>query len=148
MGEVGIWEDEKGQGELRSKRGHPGVFENVKVYESTFKMDNVDRELRYLKFLMKYHDGKRSQIMIVTTCLEMDLKTLFKIIRARWLIENSIFNNLKKECGLEHCFVHGGNAVEAVICLIFFASNLFQLFYHRRIKRQIPIQRELVRLFH
>ena len=133
MGEVGIWEDEKG-------------FENVKVYESTFKMDNVDRELRYVKFLMKYPDGKRSQIMIVTTCMEMGLKTLFEIIRARWLIENSIFNNLKKECGLEHCFVHGGNAVEAVICLIFFASNLFQLFYHRRIKRQIPTQRELVRL--
>ena len=32
---------------------------------------------------MKYPNGKRSQIMIVTTCLEMDLKTLFKIIRAR-----------------------------------------------------------------
>ena len=83
MGEVDIWEDEKG-------------YENVKIYESTFKMDNVDRELRYVKFLMKYPDGKRSQIMIVTTCLEMDLKTLFKIIRARWLIENSILTILKK----------------------------------------------------
>ena len=43
--------------------------------------------------------------MIVTTCINMELKTLFKIIRARWDIENSIFNNLKKEYGLEHCFV-------------------------------------------
>jgi predicted transposase YbfD/YdcC len=133
MDEVDVWDDEKG-------------YENVKVYESTFKMDNVDRKLRYVKFLMKYPDGKRSQVMIVTTCMKMDLKTLFKIIRARWLIENSIFNNLKKECGLEHCFVHGGNGVEAVICLIFIASNLLQLFYHRRIKRHISTQRELVRL--
>ncbi len=47
--------------------------------------------------------------MIVTTCMEMGLKTLFKMIRARWDIENSIFNNLKTECGIEHCYVHGGN---------------------------------------
>ena len=90
-------------------------------------MDNVERELRYVKFLMKYPDGKCSQIMIVTTCMEKDLKTLFKIIRARWLRENSIFNNLKKECGLVHCFVHVGNAVEAVICLIFIAVNLVKM---------------------
>ena len=67
-----------------------------------------------------------AQVMIVTTCMDMALKTLFKIIRARWDIENSIFNNLKRECGLKHCFVHGGNAVEAVLYLIFMASsNLF-----------------------
>ncbi|WP_282434454.1 transposase [Desulfosporosinus acididurans] len=48
-------------------------------------------------------------------------------MRARWDIENSIFNNLKSEYGLEHCFVRGGNAVEAVLNLIFIASNLVQL---------------------
>ncbi len=57
-----------------------------------------------------------------------------------------IFNNMKQEAGLEHCFVHGGNAVEAVLWLIFIAGNLFQLFKLRRIKNHIPIQKELVRL--
>ena len=84
--------------------------------------------------------------MIVTTCTNMELKTLFKIIRARWDIENSIFNNLKKECGLEHCFVHGGNAVEAVLYLIFIASNIMQLFLFRRLRKQFSTQREIVRL--
>jgi len=70
-------------------------------------MDNVDQSLRFVKFAMKYKDKKRTQIMIVTTCMDMTLKTLLKIIRARWDIENSIFNNLKTGCGLEHCFVHG-----------------------------------------
>lgn len=46
------------------------------------------------------------------------------VVRARLDIENSILNNLKNECGLEHCFVHGEKAVEAVLCLIFIASNL------------------------
>ena len=83
---VEVWIDEKG-------------FENIKVYESTFKMDNVNRPLRFVKFLMKYPDGNRSQIMIVTTCTYMDLKTLFKIMRTMWLI---ILNKLKKECGLDY----------------------------------------------
>ena len=73
-------------------------------------------------------------------------KTLFKMIRARWDIENSIFNNLKTEYGLEHCFVHGGKAVEAVLYLIFIASNIMQLFLFRRLKKQFTTQREMVRL--
>ena len=76
----------------------------------------------------------------------MQLKTLFKIIRSRWDIENSTFNNLKKESGLEHCFVHGGNAVEAVLYLLFIASNIMQLFLFRRLMKNFSTQREIVRL--
>lgn len=97
---VDVWEDERG-------------FEKVEVYESIFTMDNVEQPLRFVKFAMKHKDKNRSQLMIVTTSMDMAHKTLFKIIRARWDIENSIFNNLKIECGLDHCFVHGGKAVEA-----------------------------------
>lgn len=46
-----------------------------------------------------------------------------------WNIENCIFNNLKKEAGLEHCY----NAVEAILYLIFIAGNILQLFKVRRI---------------
>ncbi|MCD6323107.1 MAG: spermidine/putrescine ABC transporter substrate-binding protein, partial [Clostridiales bacterium] len=45
-----------------------------------------------------------------------------------------------------HCFIHGGNAVEAILYLIFIASNLFQLFKQRRIKNTVTIQKELIRL--
>ena len=130
---VEVWTDGKG-------------FERVEVSESMFNMDNVEQELRFVKFAIKHQDNKRSQIMIVTTCRGMSLKTLFKIARSRWDIENSIFNNLKSECGLEHCYVHGGKALEAVLYLIFIASNLMQLFFNRRLKKHIKTQRELVRL--
>ena len=109
-------------------------------------MDNVEQPLRFVKFAMKHKNKKRTQIMIVTTCMDMALNTLFKIIRARWDIENSIFNNLKSECGLEHCFVHGGQAVEAVLYLIYIASNIMQLFLYRRLKKNYTTQREMVRL--
>jgi len=130
---VEVWIDEKG-------------FEKIEVYESVFTMDKVLEPLRFVKYTMKYPNKKWSQIMIVTTCMNMALKTLFKIIRARWDIENSIFNNLKKECGLEYCFVHGGKAVEAVLYLIFIASNIMQLFLFRRLRKHFSTQREMVRL--
>jgi len=115
MEAVEVWEEEKG-------------FEKVEVYESTFTMDNVKQPLRFVKFAIKHKNKKRTQIMIVTTCMDMALKSLFKIIRARWDIENSIFNNLKRECGLEHCFVRGGKTVDAAHYLLFMASNTMQLF--------------------
>ena len=130
---VEIWEDEKG-------------FEKVEVYESTFTMDNVEQPLRFAKFALKHKNKQRTQIMLVTTCMDMALKTLFKIMRARWDIENSIFNNLKRKCGLEHCFVHGGNAVEAVLYLILLASNIMQLFLLRQLRNHFTTQREIVRL--
>lgn len=125
---------------------HEKGFERVDVFESIFSMDQVSQPLRFVKYAMKHLDGKRSQIMIVTSAMAMDIKTLFKIIRARWDIENCIFNNLKRECGLEHCYVHGGKAVEAILNLIFIASNIIQLFYFRCIRKSISTQRELVRL--
>jgi hypothetical protein len=83
---IEAWECEKG-------------FEKIEVYESTFSMDNVEQSLRFVKFALKHKNKLRTQIMIVTTCMDMVLKTMFKIIRTRWDIENSIFNNLKRECG-------------------------------------------------
>ncbi len=67
-------------------------------------------------------------------------------MKARWDIENRIFNNLKNNANLNHCFVHGGNAVGAVLYLMFIASNLFQLFKQRRLKNHISNQIELARL--
>ena len=106
----------------------------------------MEQPLRYIKYAKRKSRTERSQILIVTTCLNMALETLYKIIKARWEIENSIFNNLKNEAAMGHCFVHGGNAVEAILYSIFIASNLFQLFKLRRIKNHVPIQKELVRL--
>ena len=77
--------------------------------------------------------------------MDIDLDTIFKIIRGRQDIENSIFHNLKTECGLEHCFVHGQNAIEAVFCLIFIAADYVRLFCFRRIKSSIKTQVELIR---
>lgn len=126
---------------------HDGEYK-IKAYESVFYMDGVERLLRYVKFAKKKSNGERSQVLIVTTALDMSVRTVYKIMKARWNIENRVFNNLKNHANLNHSFVHGGNASEAILYLMFIASNLFQLFKTRRLKNHVPIQIELVRLLH
>ena len=118
----------------------------IKAYESMFYLDGVERQLRYIKYKKKSRNGDRSQVLIVTTAMDMSVKTIYKIMKARWDLENRVFNNLKNNANLNHCFVHGGNAVEAILYLMFIASNLFQLFRLRRLKNYVPIQIELGRL--
>jgi len=80
--------------------------------------------------------------------MTLGVKTLYKIMKARWNLENRVFNNLKNNAHLNHCFVHGGNAVEAILYLMFIASNLLHLFKERRLKNHVSDQTELVRLLH
>ena len=47
--------------------------------------------------------------------------------------------------GLEHCYVHGGKAVEAILCLIFIAANIMQLIPLRRLKSHYQTKKEMVR---
>ena len=68
---VEIWTNENG-------------IEKVEVYESMFTMDNVDQPLRFVKFAIKHTNKKHTQIMIVTTCMNMTCKTVFSMIPARW----------------------------------------------------------------
>ncbi len=124
---------------------HDGEYK-IEAYESTFSMAGVKEPLRYLKFAKINKNGDHSQMLIVTTAIDMSMKTVYKIMKARWNIENRVFNNLKNNANLNHCFVHGGNAAEAVLYLMFIASNLLQLFKVRRLKNHVPIQIELVRL--
>lgn len=130
-----------------TKHWHDGQYE-ICAFESIFHMDGVQSALRYVKFAKRKSNGERSQVLIVTTALDMNIKTLYRIMKARWNIENRVFNNLKNYANLDHCFVHGGNAVEAILYLMFIASNLFQLFKTRRLKNHVPIQTELIRLLH
>lgn len=120
--------------------------DKIEVYESLFYLKEVEQKLRYVKYSITNASRKRNQILIITSCLELSLETLYKMIKARWNIENCIFNNLKSEASLGHYYVHGGKAIETIAGMIFIASNLFQLFKQRRIKNQVKIQKNLIRL--
>jgi hypothetical protein len=62
-------------------------------------------------------------------------RTALKIIRGRWHIENTGFNQWIQYWNLEHVFRHTGNAILALLLLWTLAFNLLQLFIYRRLKR-------------
>jgi len=106
----------------------------IRAHKSIIDMPCVKQPLLYIKFVKKHRNGDHSQRLVVTTAKDMGIKTVYKIMKARWNIENRVFNNFKNNANLNLCFVHGGNAAEAVLYLMVIASNLFQLFNTQRLK--------------
>ena len=104
-------------------KAHDG-YESIEVYEHYFQMNNVEQELRFVKFHQMKSNNKRTQRMIITTCMDAELQTLYKIIKARQDIENSIFHKLKTDSGLSHC-LYMGECNRSSIMFNFFSFKLF-----------------------
>ena len=66
---------------------------------------------------------------------QLSRRTALQIIRARWHIENTAFNQWIQYWNLGHVFRHGQNALTAVLLLWTLAFNLLQLFIYRRLGR-------------
>ena len=62
-------------------------------------------------------------------------RTALQIIRARWHIENTAFNQWIQYWNFGHVFRHTSNALMAVLLLWALAFNLLQLFVYRRLGR-------------
>lgn len=111
----------------------------VSAWETVVSMNGVTKLLKYVKFIKKVTNiktgkSKYTQMCIISTSHTIPLKTLFKIIKARWWIENSVFRQLKVQWHMEHCFIHYDNGIEATLMFMITAFNLMQLFFFRRLK--------------
>lgn len=55
-------------------------------------MAGVDQKLRYIKFAKQRANGDRSQVLIVTTAMNMEVRTTYKIMKADgiWKTESLI----------------------------------------------------------
>lgn len=62
-------------------------------------------------------------------------RTIHRVQRSRWHIENTLFNQWTQYWNLEHVFRHTTNAVQAVTLLWILAFNLLQLFVYCRLRR-------------
>jgi len=66
---------------------------------------------------------------------KLSRRTALQIVRARWHIEDTAFNQWIQYWNLSHVFRHTSNALMAVLLLWMLAFNLLQLFVYRRLKR-------------
>ena len=66
---------------------------------------------------------------------KVSLRTSLKIVRSRWHIENTAFNQWVQYWNLGHVYRHTGNALIAILLLWALVFNFLQLFVYRRLKR-------------
>ena len=65
----------------------------------------------------------------------LPVRTIHRLQRLRWHLENTAFNQWTQYWNLEHVFRHTPNAVHAVMLLWVLIFNLLQLFVYRRLRR-------------
>ena len=66
---------------------------------------------------------------------KLSRRTALRIVRARWHIENTAFNQWIQYWNLGHVFRHTSNALMALLLLWMLAFNLLQFFIYRRLGR-------------
>lgn len=92
-------------------------------------MTNYDEEVRVVKFEQISRSGKKiKEVWLVTTSMTIRPETLWKIMRARWEIENNGFHQLKTYYHANHCYCHA--AVEQIFLLQLIAFNLRENYLH------------------
>jgi hypothetical protein len=73
-------------------------------------------------------------VSIGVAARKLTSRQLLKVIRGRWHIENTGFNQWTQHWPFEHVFVNNWRGMEAVFGFLFSAFNLMQLFLYRQVK--------------
>lgn len=118
------------KGKIKRKiRESEKVIKRVKVWEDKFDLTNYEYgKVRFIKYDEELADGKHKIICVITTLLNQDLKTILKIMHARWMIENNVFRVLKDRYNLDHCYVGELNAIRLINQIIILVYNLVNLY--------------------
>lgn len=105
--------------------------------------------------VLRYRQRKRTGDVVEAYWLTdfpqhlVDSRTLYRMAKSRWEIENQGFNDAKSRHGLDHLCHHQANSVVISWLLIFFAlviERLYRLRYLHRGMHQVRSAIELVRL--
>jgi hypothetical protein len=118
----------------------PSTEEHIQFWDSD-QIDTLDTyagKIRVIRAVITKPDKVPSTwcfALIGKRARSLGRRTALKIIRARWHIENTAFNQWIQHWNFGHVFRHTSNAILAVLLLWTLAFNLLQLFVYRRLKR-------------
>ena len=95
-------------------------------------------KVRVVRAVITKKDGRRKTWcfgVIGKRAQKVGLRTALRLVRSRWHIENTAFNQWIQHWNLGRVYRHTSNALMAVLLLWAFVFNLVQLFVYRRLKR-------------
>ena len=112
------------------------VLKRVKVWSDEFDLINYEYgKVRFIRYEEEMSKGKHQTILVVTTLLQQDLRTILKIMHGRWLIENNGFRVLKDRYNIDHCYVGELNAIRLINEIIMLVYNLVNLYINVRTRK-------------
>lgn len=124
------WENER-------KVVNTNVHQKREIKAWTDIFDYQEIKVRVVKFEERYKKtNKKKQvdvIYVISTDLNISLKTINKIIHARWDIENNGFNDLKNYWNMKHCYIAEDNAIEVIIEAIIMSYNLWEMYLYQHL---------------
>lgn len=136
--------------EANDKSGKPRVRYQVSIWDGEdFHMwKEVKEPLRLLRIeevRQVRKDGvwvdDEPQVYHIATTMPraiLPTETVWLIMHRRWDIENSLFNDLKQNWGLRHCYTQDPNGIRVYMALMSIARNLTLLFAYRRLRSFRP----------
>jgi len=102
-------------------------------------LESYRGKVRVIRATVSNSNGTRSTwcfAVVGRRAQSVGLHTALKILRSRWHIENTAFNQWIQHWNLGRVYRHTPNALMAVLLLWSFVFNLMQLFVYRRLRRQ------------
>lgn len=101
-------------------------------------LETYKGKVRVIRAIVTAKDGTQKTWcfgVVGNRARKVGLRTALKIVRARWHIEDTGFNQWIQHWNLGHVYRHTANAIMAVLLLWSLVFNLVQFFVYRRIKR-------------
>jgi hypothetical protein len=133
---LALWRDQS----PREKHDDPDSKEHIEFWDDDDidTLDTYNGKIRAIRAVITKPDKTPSTwcfAIIGKAARKISRRTALQIIRARWHIENTAFNQWIQHWNLSHVFRHTSNALHAVLLIWALAFNLLQLFVYRRLKR-------------
>jgi SEC-C motif len=101
-------------------------------------LDSYEGKVRVIRAVIRKPEGEPTTwcfAVLGPPARHITRRTALKIVRARWHMEDTGFNQWVQHWNFGHVFRHTDNALLAVLLLWTLAFNLLQLFIYRRLKR-------------
>ena len=133
---LAIWQTEPPCAEYHDDDNNEHIeFWNVDEIQT---LETYKGKVRVIRAIVTHKDGTRNTwcfAVVGKRARKTGLRTALKIIRSRWHIEDTGFNQWIQYWNLGHVYRHTPNALLAILLLWMLVFNFLQFFIYRRLKR-------------
>ena len=123
-----LLENANGVFKLSKAKEYKSKGKKIKYWSDNFEY--YGNKVKVVKYEEYNEKGKKQEISVACTDVNMKEKTINKIIHARWGIENEGFNELKNQWNMNHCYISNEKAIDVILQMIMMSYNLWELYIY------------------